>query len=133
MKALSIRQPWASLILSGVKPIENRTWPAPYRGRILVHAGRTLDYDCPADLGRTLPDVRTLPLGALLGTVELVDCVRVADLPAELRRSPYASGPWCWVFRDPRPLASPIPCKGKLRLWDVDPAVAARVEQSYAE
>jgi hypothetical protein len=38
MKILSVRQPWASLIVNGFKDVENRTWPTRYRGRILVHA-----------------------------------------------------------------------------------------------
>jgi len=45
MKALSIRQPWASLIMAGIKPVENRTWKTNFRGRIWIHAGKRYDYD----------------------------------------------------------------------------------------
>lgn len=38
MKTLSVRQPWASLLVSGLKDIENRTWAPNYKGRILIHA-----------------------------------------------------------------------------------------------
>lgn len=39
MKAISIKQPWASLIAHGIKDIENRSWRTNYRGRVLIHAG----------------------------------------------------------------------------------------------
>lgn len=41
MKTLSVRQPWASLLVSGLKDIENRTWAPNYKGRILIHASST--------------------------------------------------------------------------------------------
>lgn len=41
MKTLSVRQPWASLLVSGLKDIENRTWVSNYKGRILIHASST--------------------------------------------------------------------------------------------
>lgn len=41
--ALSIRQPWAWLIVNNHKPVENRSWPTSFRGRFLVHAGKTRD------------------------------------------------------------------------------------------
>jgi hypothetical protein len=43
MKILSIRQPWASLIVAGVKDVENRTWPMRYRGRVLIHSSLRAD------------------------------------------------------------------------------------------
>lgn len=46
MKCISIKQPWAWLITSGVKDVENRTWKTDYRGDILIHAGQSFDFDC---------------------------------------------------------------------------------------
>jgi hypothetical protein len=43
--ALSIRQPWASLIVAGLKPVENRSWRVRYRGPLLIHAGQRVDVD----------------------------------------------------------------------------------------
>jgi hypothetical protein len=45
MKALSVRQPWARAIVTGLKPIENRTWQTNYRGPLLIHAGQRDDPD----------------------------------------------------------------------------------------
>lgn len=42
MRTLTVKQPWASLIVMGIKDVENRTWTTPYRGRILIHAGKEL-------------------------------------------------------------------------------------------
>lgn len=50
MKALTIRQPWASLIAHGVKTIETRSWRTHYRGPIAIHAGATADLDTPREL-----------------------------------------------------------------------------------
>jgi len=78
MKILSIRQPWASLIISGVKDVENRTWPTNYRGVILVHASQRADEISTDDFERRF-GVRMpseLRLGGIVGTTEIVDCIR---------------------------------------------------------
>lgn len=100
MKTLSIRQPWASLILLGIKRIENRSWPAPSAligQRLAIHAARK------PDSLHALPDPATLPRGVLLGTVRLVACVRHDELPPELASDPFAeAGGWCWILAEPR-------------------------------
>ena len=98
MKALTICQPYAELIARGLKPIENRTWPTPYRGRLFIHAGKSrawLDDD----------DERMYPgllFGAIVAVATLYDCVRVDRLPADLQSNEHANGPWCWLLRDVR-------------------------------
>lgn len=88
MKMLSIRQPWASLICAGIKDVENRTWNAKHRGRMLIHASSA---KCPKDIAYLLPvemgnamrnehiygnlDLNDFPTGAIIGYVDLVDCV----------------------------------------------------------
>ncbi len=77
--ALSIRQPWADLILWDVKDIENRSWSTRFRGNLLVHAGRRVDRAAIGQLedwfGVVLPDGYQPQTGAILGLVEIVDCV----------------------------------------------------------
>jgi hypothetical protein len=51
-KALSIRQPWAHLIVAGIKQIENRTWTTRYRGPLLIHAGQLWHDETIADIER---------------------------------------------------------------------------------
>ena len=80
MKALSIRQPWAWLIVNGYKDIENRTWSTDFRGRVYVHAGKRVK---PGDFQEQRDYIREssiniadeLPLGAILGEVTILDCV----------------------------------------------------------
>jgi hypothetical protein len=70
MRALSVRQPWAELILSGRKTIETRTWRTSHRGLIAVHAGWIVDEDICAGYGF---EPGTLACGGLIGAVEVVD------------------------------------------------------------
>jgi hypothetical protein len=130
MKALSLRQPWASLILAGVKVVENRSWSTDHRGLLAIHASAAaadanVFDDMPAFrelYGIPRLDAATLPRGAILGTVELVDCRRYAALPRRLKAHPFAQpGCWCWLLANPKAFPRPIPATGKLRLWDWTP------------
>ena len=82
MYALSIKQPWAALVVAGIKTIEVRRWATARRGRILVHAARVPD-DRP-DAWRHVPedlnDIAQLQ-GGIIGSVELTECRRYDDLP----------------------------------------------------
>jgi hypothetical protein len=126
LKAVTIRQPFATLVMAGVKRCENRTWPVRHRGLLIVHAaaappsGRDWPDVLPPglDAGRLdLPPFRSLPLGAVLGAVDLFACLPHEDLAAEWAADPFARGPFCWLLRDPRPLAAPVVCRGGLGLW----------------
>lgn len=96
MKALSIKQPWASLIACGIKDVENRTWSTKFRGRIYIHASQkpvpfngmpnginfTLDQKReifklhPVSEGR-YPDIMSKYINsAIIGEVDIVDCVQ---------------------------------------------------------
>src|ERR1700682_4460171 len=100
MKIISIRQPWASLIVGGVKDVENRTWPTRYRGPVLVHASQHVDDVSSEDIERRF-GVRmpsALPLGGIVGITEIVDCVR--PHPSKW----YAAGHYAFVLANSRPL-----------------------------
>ena len=110
IRALTVRQPMAWAIMEGIKPIENRSQPTRYRGPLLIHSA-VAPTDA-ATLADGTPVPKRLVYGAILGSVTLVDCVELAAAPS----SPFASGPWCWILRDPKPIA-PIPIAGQLGLW----------------
>ena len=101
MKALSIRQPWAWLIVHGYKDIENRTWKTAFRGRFLVQAGLKFDYQGYADILNqfeiSLPPVSMFDLGGIVGVAAIVDCVNQSD-------SPWFSGPYGFVLKNPQSL-----------------------------
>lgn len=121
MKALSIRQPWAYLIVNGYKTIENRDWNTRYRGPILIHAGARIDRDFPYEwASRNLQkeqkslkvyDLAKAETGGIVGYAEIVDCVR--EHP-----SPWFVGKYGFVLAKARPLPF-IPMNGKLGLFDV--------------
>lgn len=122
MKALTVLQPWAALIMSGQKTVENRTWRTSHRGPLLIHAGASrLLLGAVATVE---PPEEPLVFGALLGTVELVECVRLADartglFKADWLEGPFTTGPWCWLLANPKPLRRPVPYRGRQMLFDV--------------
>ena len=135
MKALSIRQPWAYFILTGQKPIENRTWSTNYRGPLVIHAGLRPAKNYNEVLAPTARALNSPALfleaaagaspectlttacrrGYLLGIVDLVAV-------CEESTSPWFQGPYGWVVVNPR-LIEPIPYKGRLGLFDVPDAL----------
>ena len=119
-KCLTIRQPWAHLVVSGIKTIENRSWVTSYRGLILIHAAVRADQYDENNMGLTesqiddmLGHLRGDNYGAIIGAVTLKDIVPVS----KVRGSRWAGGPWCWILEDAIKLATPLPCKGQLGLW----------------
>ena len=106
MKCLSVRQPWASLIIHDMKRVEFRTWATPHRGPLLIHAGKARPDADGCREWQADPD--GLPLGALLGVAELVDV------------TPEAGGGYGWIVARPLVFTSPVPAVGRLRLWEPD-------------
>jgi hypothetical protein len=104
-RALSIRQPWAYAILHLGKNVENRPWRTRVRGPILIQASLKIERD---EARKLKINPAGLPTGEIVGSVEIVDCVRDS-------KSRWAiPGQWHWLLRNPRVLAKPIPLKGKL-------------------
>jgi hypothetical protein len=116
MKALSIRQPWCHHILHDGKDVENRDWPTRLRGTVLIHASSSLEED------REFIREHKLPLGGIVGVVDIVDCVSSMD-------SQWFFGKYGFVLRNARPIEL-IPCKGMLGFFDVPAHVAQLVEAS---
>ena len=121
--ALSIRQPWAWLIVNGYKGVENRTWPTKFRGRVLIHAGSTLTkseyYLCArfmvdAKTGGQLPPFNDLKdqCGGIVGEAEVADCVTES-------KSPWFVGPYGFVLRNQRVLPFQK-CKGMLGFFQAE-------------
>lgn len=114
MKALTICQPYAELIMRGEKPIENRTWPTSYRGPLAIHAGKSRAW-LDDDGVESWPG---MPFGAVVGTARLVDCVRVECLTVQLAANEHANGPWCWILADVVRFSEPVPYRGAQGLWE---------------
>jgi hypothetical protein len=80
MKAISLWQPWASLWLSDRKVHETRHWATHHRGWLIVHAAKRIDFDACQDLGVY---AETLPIGGIIGAVDLTACTRMAETAPE--------------------------------------------------
>ncbi len=133
MKALTIQQPWASLVAHGIKDVENRTWSTPYRGKLLIHAASkkaaanlldTLPIEWSAEIVNqvnmgALPAPAALPTGAIVGYVELAGIVG----PGQDTESMWSEGPDAhkWVLRDAHVFDQPITgVRGQEGLWEFD-------------
>jgi hypothetical protein len=111
MKTISVKQPWAYLICSGIKDIENRSWKTDFRGRVLIHA--------PTNISKfgwehILPH-NEIKKSSIIGSVEIIDCVKKhSSIWAEQDK-------WNWVLKDPILFNKPINnIKGKLSFWNYD-------------
>lgn len=124
MRALSIRQPWAWLIVNGFKDIENRDWETFYRGPVLVHAGLTMAaryYDevqlwVDDTFNIQLPEPGELQRGGVVGLATITGCVRRSESRW------FNEGGFGFQLKDARPLPF-YPCKGMLKFFDVPAAV----------
>jgi len=115
LKALSVRQPWAHLIIHHGKDIENRSWRTSYRGPILIHASLNPAGTRIAEieqLHRRCFDLGGIKFGGIIGQAELVDIVTSST-------SAWFDGPYGWVLRNPQPLPF-RPCKGALSIFEPD-------------
>lgn len=118
MKALSIRQPWAWLIVNGHKDIENRSWRTNHDGPFLIHASKGMtrrEYEEARQFaesqGVQIPASDELERGGIVGQASLSHCYQG-------HHSPWYFGPWGWHLYDARPLPF-RPCKGRLGFFDV--------------
>ena len=124
MKVLTIKQPWATLIMQGYKRFEFRSWQTKYRGELLIHAGKGIDKEAIKRLSKYLP--RELPLGKILGKVTLVDCIKMSpEFKEELlkenhdiyTKSSFKEN-YGWQIDNVQVFDEPIDAKGHLSLWE---------------
>lgn len=146
MKALTIMQPWATLVFTtdpdGIpfKQVETRSWKTSYRGKLAIHAGKhklhksvdpllgvseenlTYFMEAGIDGDKALDE---LTYGAVIGEVELVDCVPMDTLrkssyaePREMAFGDWSDGRYGWILKNPVLYPVPAPASGKLGLWE---------------
>lgn len=112
LKAISLRQPWAWLVVNGYKDIENRRWPTNIRGLILIHAGtKRPKAERLKGFLEVWPEA-VLEYGGIVGVVKIADCT-------QKHRSKWFNGPYGWVLKNPRPLPF-RKCTGKLKFFVPD-------------
>jgi hypothetical protein len=140
MKALSLWQPWASLMAVGAKKIETRSWPTSYRGLIAIHAAKKWDADLAEQTleGRFFralfhneggfTSLDQVPRGCFIAVGRLTHCISTSDHPKlipakdtnEYHFGNYAPGRFMWVFDEIWKLSSPVYSRGYQQLWTPD-------------
>lgn len=145
MKALTISQPWANLIASGLKFVENRTWATSYRGPLAIHAGKGSQYLTPQQLA-------LYPTGCIVATCELVECVHIDKLREKARFGTlhqfvgkdskktihevllhdFTEGPYLWILDDIRPIQD-YTIRGAQGLWNIEQATQIQFRQCYSK
>lgn len=136
MKAITLHQPWASLLAVGPKKYETRSWKTKHRGWIAIHAAKRFDrlvMDACAKFNEELDEVGYRvgyvrpPLGAVVGVGKLfaICSTEYATSPSMLRKfgkalpyGDYSAGRFVWVFSDMIPLDHPIPAIGRQGIWN---------------
>ncbi|MES2568656.1 MAG: ASCH domain-containing protein [Verrucomicrobiota bacterium] len=138
MKAITLMQPWATLVAIGIKRIETRGWRTDYRGPIAIHAAKRFPRRarelCEQPAFRyALRGVRTpLPLGCVLCTCQLREIhlaqdltsqtefpfLRGDDLLTQFQFGDFADGRFAWMLSDVNQINPPIAAKGALSFWE---------------
>ena len=136
MKALTLTQPWASLVARSMKQVETRSWHTSYTGLLAIHAAKgyprfAKEFTLELQAKQLLP-VETLPLSAIVALVHLEECLDTGGVVVSaLERSlgDYTPGRFAWFFNPGSivALSKPIPCRGALGLWTVPDEIAARL------
>lgn len=134
MKALTLWQPWASLMAEGHKKIETRGWNTSIRGAVALHAAKKSVKETMKLMLQTVIEtirrilfpypLERLPVGCILAVGNLVDCKLIDEKflktlsEQEIPLGDYTLGRYAWIFEDIKPFQSPIPAKGAQGFWD---------------
>ncbi len=132
MKAISLLQPWASLIVIGAKTIETRSWGTKYRGPILIHASQGKAgsiFAAEPPFKKYIPDFKKLPFGAIVGQAIITNVLRVENLDMtdeiinrltmeEKAFGDYSIGRYAWILEESMQFDKPIAAKGTLSIWE---------------
>lgn len=119
MKTLSLKQPWAELILQGKKKIELRRWNTRFRGEFLIHASKIPDKKNMKRFG-----FEELPCGFIVGRAKLVDVKRYKNdeeffKDKHLHPATKNMGRYGFILKDIERI-NKIPAKGQLNFWDFE-------------
>jgi hypothetical protein len=128
--ALSVRQPWAALLVAGRKTVEVRTWPTSVRGPVLIHAGKIADKRPDGWRWVDTPELSTAAelLGGVVGLADLVECLAyrsaeafAADQPRHRNAADWFKPPVLYGFRfeNARPVRF-LPFKGNTFFFKVE-------------
>lgn len=125
MKVLTIKEPWASLIINEYKTYEFRSWKTKYRGKILIHTSLNVEKDILKRFTDYNLDIKP---GYIIGEAELVDCILVDDefdnylvnIDSLIYGNSSHVQKYAWKLKNIKKYSNPIKIKGKLGLWNYE-------------
>jgi hypothetical protein len=132
MKAITLTQPWATLVAIGAKQTETRSWSTRYRGPLAIHAAKGWTPEV-VRTAMTEPYKRVLaeagyklfshlPRAVIVATCTLTDCVPTSKFQGvdmlDFAFGDFTHGRWAWILKDVNRLEKPIPARGALSLWE---------------
>ena len=125
MRAFTVHQPYAYAIVAGLKHHETRSRRTNIRGRVAVHAAKQAIELASMSVVLIPRAGETLYYGAVVGIVEIVDCIPVEDVVGGLTErekelGDYSPGRWAWVLKNPVMFDTPIPARGRQGWWNWD-------------
>ena len=138
MKAITLYQPWATLVMFYDKDVENRSWHIRHRGELIIHAGLQMDEGALQKYGPIYGFTKLeLPRGCTLGIVKAIDGFR--NLPGINEREPsiwHEEGQYGLYFSqspdDKRPFPEPVKKRGYQKLWNIEDIEVVRMMNGAA-
>ncbi len=137
MKAISLTQPWADLVVRGLKVFETRSWQTSHTGLLLIHASKKFPGDCKALVDEEpyrwllKCDSGDLVTGAIIGAIDLKKCWSTQGMvvgSVERQVGDFGPDRYAWELENARRF-QPIECKGHLGVWNT----LAEIEQQILE
>mmetsp|Transcript_17050 Transcript_17050/g.27240 ORF Transcript_17050/g.27240 Transcript_17050/m.27240 type:complete len:352 (+) Transcript_17050:934-1989(+) len=142
---LSMHQPWASLLVAGIKRFEGRSWTSNYRGRLWIASAARIpseeevkavqiQYQKIYSMSPDIPFPSSYPTSALLGCVDMVDCLDQSEFQHYRNRHAAdfvedSESQYLFVCQNPHTVALPQRAKGGHKFWDLSPAVVHAVQK----
>ncbi len=138
MKAITLTQPWSSMVAIGAKKIETRSWRTTYRGLIAIHAAKSFPLSAQEvaednlDWYRTelkeagIESIEQFPLGKIVAVANLRNCIPAEEAFPRITvdeswLGDYSPGRWAWVLSDVHRMITEVAAKGSLGLWTWKP------------
>ena len=127
MKCITLKEPWASAVLFQGKQHENRVWPCPREvigTTVLLHTSIKIDRDGAEYLRPHGFNIKPLPLGYIVGMVDIVGCVTKAD-------SFWFVGPYGFVLKNPVAFKTPVRYRGQLKFFTVPEKIVSQLAKEH--
>ena len=139
---LSMHQPWASLLVMGIKTVEGRSWYTAHRGRLWIASTakpaekeevKLVEQQYRSMCDHFIEFPESYPSGALLGCVDIVDCVTQDEYQKMDTEKSESGSEFVFICENPMELLVKVPVKGKHKIWKLDTKMHKLVKNSIMQ